>query len=110
MALNVGTMKKRDEPELTKADYGASAPPRSRYQQASAVGHRDLRPTSQDFPQTRLATAQCRQPLSTFTGDKGFQSGVNDSSLLRDTTELCRLLEEVIVDVQSRPHMYQYAY
>lgn len=74
------------------------AAPRSRYRQASAAGHRGLRTASPNFPQTRLAAAQCRQSLS-----------VNNSSLLRDTAEPCRLLKQVIVNVQSRPHMYQYA-
>ena len=73
------------------------------------AGRRRLRPASPNFPQTWLAAAQRRQPLSTLTGDQGFQSGVNDSSLLRDTAEPRRLLEEVIINVQSCPHMYQYA-
>ena len=57
----------------------------------------------------RLAATQCRQPLSTLTGDQGLQPGVNDSSLLRDTAEPRRLLEQIIVYVQSGPHMYKYA-
>jgi hypothetical protein len=58
-----------------------------------------MRPASPDFPQTRLAAAECRHPLGTFTGNKSFQSSVYDSSLLLDTAELCRLLEKVVVDV-----------
>src|SRR4029077_2090742 len=105
-----GTELRRDEEaRRARAGYGANVPPRSRYQQASAAGHMGLRTASPNFPQTRLAAAQCRQPLCTLTRDQGFQSGVHDSSLLRDTAEPCRLLEQVIVNVQSRPHVYQYA-
>src|SRR5215469_17934145 len=105
-----GTELRRDEEvRRARARDGANAPPRWRYQQASAAGHTSLRTASPNFPQMRLAATQCRQPFSTLTGDQGFQPGVNDSSLLRDTAEPCRLLEQVIVNVQSGPHMHKYA-
>jgi hypothetical protein len=68
-----------------------------------------LRASPPNFPQTRLAAPQCREPLSTFAGDQSFEPGVHDRSFLRDTAQSCRLLEQVIVNIQSCPHMYHYA-
>src|SRR5215469_1981328 len=105
-----GTELRRDEEvRRARARDGANAPPRSRYQQASAAGHTSLRTASPNFPQMRLAATQCREPLSTFTGDQSFQPGVNDSGLLGDTAEPCRLFEQFVVNVQCRPHMHKYA-
>jgi len=106
MALNFGVMKKRDEPELAMAQMLHPDRGIHKYQRLA----RGARGRRRRIFRTRGSLPPIAASLLALSrGDKGFQSGVNHSSLLSDTAEPCRLLEKVIVNVQSRPHMYEYA-
>jgi hypothetical protein len=62
--------------------------------------------TSADSPNAWFASAQCGQPAGAFSGDQGFQTRSHHRSLLRDATKPSSFLQQGIVNVQRRPHMY----
>lgn len=57
----------------------------------------------------RIATTQLNKPFGGFAGDQSFQSQAHKMSFFVHPGELCRPLHELVVDIQHRSHMHEFA-
>ena len=58
----------------------------------------------------RFATAQSSKPLGGFARNEGLESQAYELRLFLYTCELYRASEKLIIDVERRPHMHEYAW
>jgi hypothetical protein len=68
-----------------------------------------LRPPSMDGLKRSLAATQRRQPPGALASDQRPQTGMDHGRLAGDAAEPLRFLHESVIEIQSRPHAYEYA-
>lgn len=68
-----------------------------------------LRGSAVDGVHARIVSPELRKSHGSFTRDRGFQPQTDEVCFFLYPHELGRALHELIVSVQRRPHVHQYA-